>query len=305
MSLPHNPGEITHGVIRQGARPGARGGKATQFEMQAALIPGSHRFEYQSARRLTRIVESFVDSGTANEYFLYFHGVTDRQFDVIGQDLRSFQLRSRVRLTFENALDAAILRIIPGSEHAKISSSLYIAIAHKIAGLPGHHNESFETFGATLLQVPGVRSKQGDQSLGPGTRLGRDAWPSVMIEVGYSGGEDFLHLDAHWWLTNSPDQIRFVILVIITMSPLALRIECWRMVESGRRETRQTLSRVPTCIQDFNIDQAGVVKSTLGSTELRIPYYCVFDEHHDEATDVVFSLEELRHFAQRRFRLME
>jgi len=301
MYLLDNPDKITNRFISLDALPEVPGGEATQFEIQAALIPDRHKFEYQSARKLARRVESIVDSGTANEYFLYFHGVTDREFNVIYRELRRFQLRSTVRLTFENALDAAILRIIPGSEHARIGMNLYLAIAHKIT----HDDESFESFGATLLQVPGVRSKQGDQGVGIGTRLGRNAWHLVMVEVGYSGGEDFLHLDAHWWLTNSPGRVRFVILVCITMNSLALRIECWRMVEQGRRETRQAPSRVATCIQDFNIDQAGVVKSTLGSTELRIPYDCVFDQHHDEATDVVFSFEELGHFAPRRFRQME
>jgi len=279
--------------------------EATQFEMQAALIPDQHRFEYQSARKLARAVRNIIDSGTANEYFLYFQGIVDREFDVIERELRRVQLRSTVRFTFENALDAAILRINPGPEHGRVGMNLFLEIDHRITSLPGHSVDSIEGFGATLLQVPGVRSKEGDQGFGPGTRLGRDAWPSVMIEIGYSGGEDFLHLDAQWWLRNSAGQIRFVILVSITMDPHALRIECWRMVESARPETRQTPARVPTCVQDFNIDEAGVVKSTLGSTELRIPYDCVFDQHHDGAADVVFSFEELGHFARRRFRQME
>ena len=99
--------------------------------------------------------------------------------------------------------------------------------------------ESIEGFGARLLEVPG-RSKEGDQSFGPGTRVGTNAWPSVMMEIGYSGGEDFLHLDAQWWLINSADKIRFMILASITMNPLELRIECWRMLESDRHETGPT-----------------------------------------------------------------
>jgi len=82
-----------------------------------------------------------------------------------------------------------------------------------------------------------------------------------IIEVGHSGGEDFLHLDAQWWLSNSANKTRFMILVNIIMTLLELRIECWRMLESGYRENRLTPARVPTCVQEFNINAAGVVKS--------------------------------------------
>ena len=178
-------------------------------------------------------------------------------------------------------------------------------IVLKIPSIPGHSIESIEGFGATLLQVPGVRSKQGDQSFGPGTRVRKSVWPSVMMEFGYSGGENFLHLDAQWWLMNSANKIRFVILVSVTKYPLELSIECWRMLESGRRETGQTPARVPACVQDFKINAEGEVKSTMGCTELRIPYDCIFDGRHGDHSDVVFSLAELARFAQMRFRHME
>jgi len=58
----------------------------------------------------------------------YFHGVVDREFDAIDQELRRVQLRSTVPLTFENALDAAILRITPGSENARVRINLYSMI---------------------------------------------------------------------------------------------------------------------------------------------------------------------------------
>jgi len=305
MSLLNNPGEIAHGSINRGGGIGAAGGGTALFEMQAALIPDQHKFKYKSARELAGKVEWITGSWSADQYFLYFHGVVDREFDVIERELRRVQLRNAVRLTFENGLEAAILRISPRPEHARVGINLFSMIVLKIASIPGHSIESIEGFGATLLQVPGVRSKEGDQSFGPGTRWGRNAWPSVMIEIGYSGGEDFLHLDAQWWLSNSADKIRFVILVSITRYPLELCIECWRMLESDRRETNQTPARVPTCVQDFNINAAGVVKSTMGSTELRIPYDCIFDERHRNPTDVVVSLAELARFARRRFRHME
>ena len=305
MSLLNSLDEISHGSISGGGGVGAANGGTTLFEMQAALIPDQHKFEYAWAHDLVSKVQRIIDSGTADQYFLYFDGVVSYAFESIDRELRRAQLRNAVRLTFENTLDAVILRIIPGPEHARVGRYLYSMIALKITSIPGHSIESIEGFGATLLGVLGVRSKEGDQSFGPGTRLGRNAWPSVMIEIGYSGGEDFFHLDAQWWLINSGDKIRFVILASITMNPLELRIECWRMLEPNHREIGQTPARVPTCVQDFNINAAGVVKSTMGCTELRIPYDCIFDERHGDPSDVVISLAELAHFVRRRFRHME
>ena len=304
MSLFNNPDGIAHGSIDGGGGVGAASGGTTQFQMQAALIPDQHKFEYNWEDDLVRKVKRIIDSGTADQYFLYFHEVAYSDFEFIDWELRRAQLRSKVRFTFENSLDAVILRIIPGPEHARIGRYLYSMIALKISSIPGHSIESIEGFGARLLEVP-RRSKEGDQSFGPGTRVGRNAWPSVMMEIGYSGGEDFLHLDAQWWLINSADKIRFVILATITMNPFELRIECWRMLESDRRENGPTPARVPTCVQDFHINAAGVVKSTMGCTELRIPYDCIFDERHGDHSDVVVSLAELAHFVRRGFRHIE
>ena len=69
----NNPDEIAHVSINGGGGVGAAGGgtTGTQFEMQAALIPDRHKFEYQSARELARTVERIIDSWTAEQYFLF------------------------------------------------------------------------------------------------------------------------------------------------------------------------------------------------------------------------------------------
>ena len=305
MSLLNNPDGFAHGPISPGAGASAGGGGATQFLMQAALIPHKSKFEYQGARKLATIVEKTFDSGLADEYFLYFHGVTDGDFDAIERELRRVQLRTAVRLTFENTLNAAILRISSGPEHGRIGMSLYLEILVKISSIPGHSFQSVEGFGATLLQDPGVRSKQGDRGFGPATRVGRNVWPSVMIQVGYSAGEEFFHLDAAWWLINSADRIRFVILVCVAKDPLALGIECWSLVESGSPESGHNPRRVPTCVQKITIDTEGNVESMMGSTELRIPYDAIFDEVQENPPDIVFSFDDLKEFTLRRFRMIQ
>ncbi|RPA90706.1 hypothetical protein L873DRAFT_390164 [Choiromyces venosus 120613-1] len=277
----------------------------TPFEKQASLIPDKNKYEYQSARELVRVLISIIELGSAEEYFLYFHGIIAREFESIERELHAVQLRSAVRFTFENSLHAAILRIMPGPEHEKVGIELYMIIVMKIASIPGHSHESIAGVSATRFQVPGVRSKEGDQGLHPDTRIGRGAWPSLMIEVGYSEGLNLLHLDAEWWLKHSQSRTRFVIITKISRNPFHIRIECWRMVATVGRQTRQTPTWIPRCVQDFNIDAAGVVVSPLGSTELQIPYDCIFDQPSPTAQPVIFSFAELSHFALRLFRLLQ
>ena len=49
--------------------------------------------------------------------------------------------------------------------------------------LPGHDRYSVRIMSATRYTVPGVRSKEGDQTLKPATRNGLLDWPSLVMEV--------------------------------------------------------------------------------------------------------------------------
>lgn len=132
---------------------------------------------------MVRTVERFVDSESPEEY-LYFHGISDREFELIDNVLRQLDVRSTVRFTFENTLNAAILHIRPGLEHNMIACNFVSKVEKKIASIPGNNEDSVSGFGTTLFRTTAVRSKEGDQCLRPRTRKGKHAWPSVMIEAG-------------------------------------------------------------------------------------------------------------------------
>jgi len=74
----------------------------------------------------------------------------------------------------------------------------------------------------------------------------------------------------------------------------------WMMVETGRRRTRHTPSRIPRSVQDFDINAVGeVTSSRIGSTKLEITYDAIFDVGDPvsppaEATS--FSFAELSEF---------
>jgi len=173
MSLFQNPDQFSQVLINKHDRYITSGGRCIQFEIQAALIPDQNKFEYQSAPELVRTVQGFVDSESAEEYSVYFHGISDTECEVIERKLRAAGLMSTVRFTFEHALDASILRIRPGPDHHVIAAMFAFQFTKKMASIPGHSKGSVSCCGATLFRIPGVRSKEGDQCFRPHTRSGR------------------------------------------------------------------------------------------------------------------------------------
>jgi len=191
---------------------------------------------------------------------------------------------------------------MPKEEHEKVAAEFYQAIMAKIVSIPGHNHLLLRGFGGTGFHPPGARGKQGDLTFGPATRLGGDQWPSVVIEVGYWQRLKALRMDAEWWLLNSGGETKFVIAIKIKRNPFAMHIECWKMIPTIRRQNRHTPAWTPQQAQYFDIDAAGAVTST--SSELCIPYKCIFDEDHDDAADVVFTKAELSSYALRVFSLL-
>lgn len=271
------------------------------FRKQACLIP--HKFEFKFPGDLVKTVITTFDSFSAGECFLYFQGViTERDFEEIERKLKAAQLRTLVRFTSEDLLNATILRITPGPEHNIVAYDLYMEIVYKIASIPGHSRHSVSPVGATRFLDPGVRSKEGDQGLQPVTRGGRDCWPSLIIEAGCSEAQELLRLDAEWWLLNSESRTRFVIIATLSRDPFRLRIECWKMSTTVAWAVDPSL---PQCVQDFNIDSGGVVTSPLGSKELLIPYDCIFDHSSSITQPIKLTFPELSFLAKKIFTLLQ
>ena len=269
--------------------------------MQAALILDENKFEYQSPADMIRIIQTIAQSGSADEYFLYFYGVKHGHLFEIDREFSMSKLPCTVRFTTENSLGALICRILPGERHLKLAHILSAKIGFKISAIPGHTWDSIDPWGGIPFDIHNIRSKQGHEALVPATRGEWGVWPSVMLEVGYSEALDFLRLDAKWWLINSAGKTRFVMILQLMTDPFAIHIECWAMATSDDRQTIKTPTLIPTCIQLFDIKTEGTVTSA--SPELRIPYCCIFDEPNENAVDVVFTNAELSSFALMMFDL--
>ena len=193
---------------------------------------------------------------------------------------------------------------MPSRDHEVTGIAIRGSIIEKIALIAG--NSKVSELGTTTFQLRCGSERQGDQCIWPRSRYGPSEWPTVMLEVGYSQTLASLQHDAVTWLDNSFGQIKFVILAKIKRNPRSLRIQCWKICPTGHRRARQTRSEMPTCDQDFDINYAGVVTSRNGSTQLTIPYNCIFDDiPTPQPLDVVFTFAELSSMGQSIFKDIE
>jgi len=141
----------------------------SQFEMQASLIPDENKFEYQSAPELLKIIDNTVKSRSAEEYFLYFHGVTHDHLRELDRELFLSTLRCTVRFTTETSLQALICRIWTGGKHRTLMFNLWTNISLKIGAIPGHTYDSIDLCGGTRFFLGNLRSKEGYEALGQRT----------------------------------------------------------------------------------------------------------------------------------------
>lgn len=271
------------------------------FIKLSALIPPSNKFTYAGAARLANRIAARVHKGIKAETTCYIHvsGVKEEMMESIENAFKNVGIRSTVRFTFEQELEALIIKYKISHAHDKTSRSFMIELSCKIASLPGHSRYSVVPIGSQTFSVPGKRSKEGDEGIKPtNTRVDEDEWPSLMVEVGYSETLGELHADAHWWLENSRERTRMVILIQISKDPKSMRIELWEMLEDeDQLGTRSRTKKAAGFKYFYVIDETGDITHKDSHPNLVIPYSTIFDTGYENGTDITISKVELSQWA--------
>ena len=223
--------------------------------------------------------------------------VTGVKEEALDRALSNFQFRRNLRvwLEDESGHGAAILTFSPSVTHEVASRRFFVEILERVSRIPGHDLHSLEGVGAGRFHCPGRRSKEGDDGIICSTRAGGNAWPNVMIEVGYSEPLQQLRLDAKWWLLNSGGRTNLVILVLVKKDPKSLVVEAWERVPNPNQRTRYAPATIPSATTILTIDEAGAMTPTNGS--LVIPYNALFDNPHPNTTPIIFTTAELTNIA--------
>ena len=138
MSLIYNKNQILQHLVDEHDRYISSSSRCIRFDIQAALISDQYRFKNESTPKLLKILEEFVDSDSAEEYFVYFYWISGTEHEVIDKVLPESAVKHKVRLTFEDTLDAVILPISPSNDHNPVSCIFTTWLILKIAWLLGH-----------------------------------------------------------------------------------------------------------------------------------------------------------------------
>lgn len=145
----------------------------------------------------------------------------------IEEGLEKRGLPKQLRFTYDYGFELLIIKFMPGVAHQITAAELTIHIREKVAGLPGHSLYSVCGVGTAEFEVPGQLHIQGDSGLKPETRVLESAWPSLMVEVGYSQSLPSLRCAARLWLVHSAGQTRIVTIVKVSADKSKLHVEHW------------------------------------------------------------------------------
>ena len=150
-----------------------------------------------------------------------------------------------------------LIKLIPTREHdvAVMTFSSELAVKLHILGV----RCTLLPFGATRHRALSGRSKEADQAYQPSTRVLPTDWPSLVIEVGVSQSLGKLRSDAHFWLTQSAEQTRVVILIYVKRATRVMTIERWEDVPSPRPRRLTSPPHNPTMVQTLTLHANGLV----------------------------------------------
>lgn len=131
------------------------------FERQRDLIPRACRFVYQSPSDFARVIADTVNTFSPDNSFLHFTRVTANSLEAIERELRRVQLRGCARFTYEDDMNALIVRLMPGGEHASTGGELIGKMRLKMSAIPGHTFDSVVMVANTRMVVRAKEQGRG------------------------------------------------------------------------------------------------------------------------------------------------
>ncbi|CAM6011115.1 unnamed protein product [Sphagnum balticum] len=198
--------------------------------------------------RSKRLVE-----GTQIPQYLAFTSVSQESFDEIDRirDERRGRL-PRMTILYDGRAEILIVKLIVGVMHESAACEFGLMFYAKLVRL-GIKELVLPTGSATFGRRGG-RSKEANISYKPRSRRMEDEWPSFVIEVGDSESLAMLRGDAAFWITNSDQRTRIVIVLSINRRDQQILVERWEEVPR-RRPNRSTAkySRIPGLMQSLTL----------------------------------------------------
>ncbi|KAL7625805.1 hypothetical protein AAE478_005028 [Parahypoxylon ruwenzoriense] len=220
---------------------------------------------------------------------------------------REREARGR-KIRFHYYADWKILIVtIPTSIHEHLHLELYDQYMEQLAqrGL----RRSWTSIGATALGVgyPGGSEGEADSSGGPNPpRNGPEAWPTLVIEAGYSQSRNLLRAKMRWWFSTSNHDVKIVILATFDRNQREILLEKWHEEAASRPGATTTRSagilqpgsqQIIAITQDPNTNPVSY-NVARGALVLEFRLLFLRDPGPGEG-DFVFNIPDLQFYAER------
>ncbi|KAM0263138.1 hypothetical protein ACHAQJ_001291 [Trichoderma viride] len=145
-------------------------------------------------------------------------------------------------------------------------------------------------------------SGQGDSSGGPvPERQAPDAFPTLVIEAGYSQSLEQLRIKARFWFAISNHDIKIVLLAKLHPRQRTIVLERWEETQQGLPSTRWGSTWAPSCHQNITITEitANPPSYQVTSGDLVLGFRQLFlrDPQAGES-DIVLSVTDLQGYAR-------
>ena len=278
----------------------------TDFEDRACLdlfrdaiteITPNLRWNFTAVATLRRRLQRYAAHHQHGTTYISVSAISEETLDTVIAPLRAHNV---LRVWWESEIRGAIIKLMPSAHHEFSASRFLTNLTTKVLEIPGHDQWSLDQVGATRFHVPGRRSKEGDGGVRCSTRVGANAWPNLMIEVGFSQTLRMLQIDAQWWLEASGGLARMVIIIQVSANPNSMHFEAWELLPNNRRITRVSRPNIPTRTKTYSndIDATGIASH---NQPLNIPYGVLFDVPHANQVDIQFTADDLLRISQRVF----
>ncbi|KAK7429746.1 hypothetical protein QQZ08_003772 [Neonectria magnoliae] len=250
--------------------------------------------------------------GTVGDMLLV-HGVSDQQYAEIEKTRSERRRRFRIR-RFSTATKTLIITI-PTALHEALHLDLWNKIVTTGIFQMGLI-ESWSLMGGKTVRA--TQNPDGDSDSGEGDSTGGPyperhylgAWPTLVIEAGYSQTLLELRNDIRWWFGTLDHKVKIVLLVKFDQSARSIIIEKYieapARIRPGATTTRAAARLEPTCAQVITITEnqnPGNPMSyyvTRGALRLEFDLLFLRQPRQGEGEgDIVISIQQLQQYAER------
>jgi hypothetical protein len=199
--------------------------------------------------RSKRLVE-----GTQTPQYLAFTSVSEESLDEIDRIREERRGRlPRMTILYDGREEILIVKLMVGVMHEGVAHEFASMFDLKL-GVLGVRASLVAT-GSTTFGRRGGRSKEADVGYKPISREMQHEWPSFAIEVGESESLAVLRRDAAFWITNSDQRTRIVIVLSINRRDRQILVERWEEVPRRRpNQSTANYSRIPGLMQSLTLN---------------------------------------------------